>query len=92
MVSNMKIKEGFVVREVANQAMVIAVGKASQSFKGMIKMNQTAKDIWFLIKDGLDLEQIVHEMKQKYDIEEEVIKKDVENIIEILKQNLIVEE
>ena len=32
----MKINEGFVLREVAGQAVVIAVGEASEKFHGMI--------------------------------------------------------
>ena len=88
----MKIKEGFVLREVANQAIVIAVGKASKSFKGMIKMNQTSKDIWNYIQKGLDVEDIVLEMKKKYDVDETVIRKDVLYIISVLRENNILED
>ena len=88
----MKIKEGFVLREVANQAIVIAVGKASETFKGMIKMNQTSKDIWNYIQNGLDVEDIVLEMKKKYDVDETVIRKDVLYIISVLRENNILED
>ena len=88
----MKIKEGFVLREVANQAIVIAVGKASESFKGMIKMNQTSKDIWNYIQNGVDVEDIVLEMKKKYDVDETVIRKDVLYIISVLRENNILED
>ena len=88
----MKIKEGFVLREVANQAIVIAVGKASESFKGMIKMNQTSKDIWNYIQNRLDVEDIVLEMKKKYDVDETVIRKDVLYIINVLRENNILED
>ena len=88
----MKIKEGFVLREVANQAIVIAIGKASESFKGMIKMNQTSKDIWNYIQKGLDVEDIVLEMKKKYDADETVIRKDVLYIISVLRENNILED
>ena len=88
----MKIKEGFVLREVANQAIVIAVGKASETFKGMIKMNQTSKDIWNYIQNRLDVEDIVLEMKKKYDVDETVIRKDVLYIINVLRENNILED
>lgn len=88
----MKIKEGFVLREVANQAIVIAVGKASETFKGMIKMNQTSKYIWNYIQKGLDVEDIVLEMKKKYDVDETVIRKDVLYIISVLRENNILED
>ena len=88
----MKIKEGFVLSEVANQAIVIAVGKASESFKGMIKMNQTSKDIWNYIQNGVDVEDIVLEMKKKYDVDETVIRKAVLYIISVLRENNILED
>ena len=37
----MKIKNGFVLRDVGGQAVVIAVGEASKTFHGMINLNAT---------------------------------------------------
>ena len=88
----MKIKEGFVLREVAGQTMVIAVGEANKIFKGMIKMNGTAKDIWQYIEQDLDVNGIIKAMVEKYDAPESQIKDDVLKIISIMKQHHIVEE
>ena len=49
----MRIKEGFVLREVAGQAMVIATGEASKEFHGMVKLNESGKIIWKGLMDGL---------------------------------------
>lgn len=88
----MKIKDGFVLRDVANQTMVIAVGEASKSFKGMIKMNHTSKEIWNYIKEGLDVDQMVLKMNKMYDVDKEILKKDILHIIEILKTHHIIED
>ena len=48
----MKIKEGFVLRTVMGNNVVVAVGEASKSFRGMIKLNGTATAIWKLIEEG----------------------------------------
>lgn len=42
----MRIKQGFVMRDVAGQAVVIATGDASRDFHGMVKLNQTAAVVW----------------------------------------------
>lgn len=42
----MRIKQGFVMRDVAGQAVAIATGEASKSFHGMVKLNGTGADIW----------------------------------------------
>ena len=54
----MKIKSGFVLREVAGKAVVIAVGEASKSFHGMINLNSTGKVIWQGVDKGLSEEEI----------------------------------
>ncbi len=88
----MKIKEGFVLREVAGQTMVIAIGEISKTFKGMIKLNATAKDIWLYIEKGLTIDEIINEMIEKYDVSKDIIEKDILKIIELMKVNHIIEE
>ena len=42
----MKIKKGFVLRDVAGRSVVVATGTAAKKFRGMIILNDTGKDIW----------------------------------------------
>ena len=65
----MRIKKGFVLREVAGQIMVIATGEASKDFHGMIKLNATGKVIWLGLQDGLSEEQIVVRLQEQFDVE-----------------------
>ena len=65
----MRIKKGFVLREVAGQIMVIATGEASKNFHGMIKLNATGKVIWLGLQDGLSEEQIVVRLQEQFDVE-----------------------
>ena len=48
----MRIKQGFVMRDVAGQAVVIATGDASRDFHGMVKLNQTAAVVWHGVGRG----------------------------------------
>ena len=45
----MKIKEGFVRRNVGGSDVVVAVGKASVEFNAMINLNSTGAFIWSLL-------------------------------------------
>ena len=65
----MRIKKGFVLREVAGQIMVIATGEASKNFHGMIKLNATGKVIWLGLQEGLSEEQIVVRLQEQFDVE-----------------------
>ena len=41
----MKIKNGFVAKEIAGQYVVVALGQASKIFNGIIKLNESGKFI-----------------------------------------------
>ena len=73
----MRIKEGFVLREVAGQVIVIATGEASKNFHGMLKLNATGKDIWIGLQKGLTETEIVEDLQKKYQVEREQIEQDV---------------
>ena len=63
----MKIKQGFVVREIAGQSIVVALGDASKSFNGMIKLNETGRIIWDMLSEGKDADRIVERILSEYD-------------------------
>lgn len=58
----MRIKQGFVMRDVAGQAVVIATGDASRDFHGMVKLNQTAAVVWHGVEEGLDVKAIAERL------------------------------
>ncbi len=87
----MKIKRGFVLREVAGQSVVVALGAAAQSFNGMIKLNATGKIIWEMLAEGAERDAIVDRMLSEYDVEREVVEADVDKIINKLKEENILE-
>ena len=49
----MRVKQGFVMREVAGVGVVIATGEASKAFHGMIKLNDTGQLIWRGLEEDL---------------------------------------
>ena len=73
----MRIKEGFVLREVAGQAVVIATGKASKSFHGMIKLNETGRVIWEGLAAGKSDADIAAQLVSTYDVDAEKAAADV---------------
>lgn len=82
----MRIKEGFVLREIAGQVMVIATGEASRGFNGMIKLNQTGKDIWLGLQEHLSEEEIAKRLQEKYEIDEEQAACDTKAFLEKMKE------
>ena len=87
----MKIKEGFVVREIAGQSVVVALGEASKSFNGIIKLNETGRIIWDKLTDGAEKEDIVKAILAEYEIDSDTVEKDIDTFVATLKENNILE-
>lgn len=88
----MKIKEGFVIRKVMGNHVVIATGEQSKTFHGMVKLNNTAAEIWEHIAKGLSEEDIVKTMLESYDVDEQTLRQDVSKTIETLTEQGFVEQ
>ena len=56
----MKIKDGFILREVAGNYIVVAVGSAVKTFNGVINLNQTGAFLWELLQKGAEKEDLVN--------------------------------
>ena len=77
----MKLKCKFVVNSVAGDIIAVPVGKSSD-FKGYIRLNETGKDIFELLKKDTDREKIISALKAKYpDASKEEITESVDDII-----------
>lgn len=83
----MKIKDGFVVRDIMGQCVVVSTGEASETFSGMIKLNDTGKDIWEAVDAGKSEEQIVEQIINDYDVDEDRAKASVDKFINEMKDH-----
>lgn len=81
----MKIKNGFILRKVGGQNVVVAVGKASLEFNGIIRLNDTGKFLWEQMKGDITEEQLLNAMLNAYDIDRETAEKDISAFIDKLK-------
>lgn len=88
----MKIKEGFILRDVADKTFVVAVGELSKTFNGIITLNETGKFIWQLLTKDTTEEEIVEKLLiECEDAQRDVVEKDVKSFIEKLKGDRILE-
>ena len=81
----MKIKNGYIMREVAGENVVIAVGEAARDFKGMIRLNPTGAFLWKLLESDTDDSAMLAAMLDKYDIDEDTAKRDIAAFVSSVK-------
>lgn len=82
----MKIKDGFLIRDVAGQAVIIPDGKNNTDFKGMIKLNGTGKLIWESVANGEEEEAIALKLSEEYGITKEKALNDVQGFLCKMKE------
>ena len=92
----MKIKDGFIIRKVAGKYVVVATGEASKSFHGMVKLNESAKDIWEGLAKGKTPDEITDELIKvngaETDDDRKKISDDVETMIDRMREAGFIED
>ena len=81
----MKIKEGFILREVAGQFMVVAIGDLSKEFNGIVRLNSVGKFLWENMQEDTTAEELLKKITSEYEVDEETAKNDINKFIETLK-------
>lgn len=87
----MKIKNGFMLRKVGEQNVVVAVGEASRSFNGIIRLNDSGKYLWEKLSQETTEAQLLSDMLNDYNIDEATAKADIERFVAELKKAGILE-
>jgi hypothetical protein len=88
----MKLKNGFVLRDLGGQSVVVAVGEATKSFNGIIKLNESSAFLWKQMSADFSKEQLVSALLSEYDVEESVASQNVDYFVDTLKNNGVIED
>lgn len=88
----MKLKDGIVTNSIDGESFAIATGRAAAEFNGLIKNNPTAAFIFELLKTEQTEDSIVSAMLEKYEVDEDTVRADVRELLDLLKSKNLIEE
>lgn len=88
----MKIKEGFLLREVAGSNIVVPVGDAQIDFGGMMTLNPVGTFIWKLLETDKTVEELTDAVVKEYEIDNATAQKDICVYINKLREKGIIED
>lgn len=80
----MKLKENFVLRQVADTWVVLPLGAASLDFNGMLTLNETGALLWKALEQGGDREKLADALTAEYDVDRATALADVDEFIQKL--------
>ena len=80
----MKLNNGFVMYESGEDHALVGIG---EGFKGMVKMNSSAAAILKMLSEGsVTRETLISRMLEIYDAPADLVAKDVDSVIEKLRE------
>ena len=82
----MKLKDGFLLRHVAGQAVVLPMG-GTLDLNMMITLNETGAFLWERLQNDTDEAALVTALLGEYDVDEATAAKSVAAFIEKLKEH-----
>ncbi len=88
----MKLKIEFIIKNVADKTVAIAVDGNEAGFNGMLTLNDTGGFILGCLKEDITVEQIAKRFLEKYDCTREQAVNTIENFIAKLREAGLIEE
>lgn len=82
----MKLKEGFILRQVAGEHVVLPVG-VDLDFNGMITLNETGATLWKRLEQEAELADLTAALLAEYDVDEKTAVAAAEQFAAKLKEH-----
>lgn len=87
----MKFKYSFEFVNMGDEIIMVPVGDGASEIQGVIKLNEEGHKIVQLLMQGMDEDSIVELLGKEYDNGNETIKGYVSKVVNIMKDNNIIE-
>lgn len=88
----MKLKYSFEAVNMGNEIIMVPVGDNADQVHGVLKMNNEGQEIVNMLMNETDADSIINSLSEKYNAEKELIKKNVQDIVQLLRDNKLLEE
>lgn len=82
----MNVKREFVLREIAGDLLLVPTGKTALDLNGMLTLNEVGAEIWRMLPDVKDEEEIVQRLLRDYEATAEEVRGDVSAFLDRLRE------
>ncbi len=89
----MRIKEGFLLREIAGSFVVVPIGQRVIDFNGLMSLNESGALLWARLEKGIkSIEELVGILCENYLVEREKAREDIEIFINKISERGLMED
>ena len=82
----MRIKEGYLLRQVADTWVIVPLALDTVDFNGMITLNDSAVLLWRELEKGADTASLVRAMTAEYSVSQQQAREDIEEFLRTIDQ------
>lgn len=87
----MKIKEGFLLHEIAGNYVVIAVLQDVVNMNGLTTVNEVGALLWKKLENGATEQELVDAVLSEYEIDDATARNDIQDFLKELEKHNILE-
>lgn len=88
----MKVKEGFLLRQVAGNYVIVPVGAQTVDFRCIITLNEVGAFLWEKLTEERTVADLVEAVLGEYDVTADIATADVERFVASLRENKLLDE
>ncbi|MDD3957536.1 MAG: PqqD family protein [Candidatus Izemoplasmatales bacterium] len=88
----MKIKHGYILRNVASETIVVPTQEAAINFNGILTLNESGKLLWERLSQGATEAELLEMLMEHYDVQEKEAQSDIELFLDKLRAHHILED
>ena len=87
----MKIKDGYLLRNIADEWIIVPVGARLYDFNGLMTVNETGAFLWKLLQEERTRDELINSLISEYDIDIETSYNDLKEFIDSLIDSGVIE-
>jgi len=87
----MKIRDGFILRTIADTHIVVPVADRVIEFKGMITLNDVSVEIWNFLQIDRSYDDVLEYMLSIYEIDRETATNDLNELLDQMENGGVLE-
>ena len=78
----MKAKDGFVLRNVVDEQILMPVGDNIAQFNGTVLMNDVSAFVWEKLQQPITKEELLQAVLNEFEVDEETASRDLDELLE----------
>lgn len=87
----MKIKDGYMLRNIADTWIVVPLGEKVVELNGIISLTESGALLWKKLINGADIEELKSALMQEYDVDEQTALNDCMEFSQSIQQHNLCE-